>query len=144
MLAVILAILVQGNAFPYGQLAKRILNGGVGVSDFISHIRNTVGKGGDFANKNGFEYSNVYNNILQYSVLNAYLERENHHLLTTQSKNQAEFHESEVKFNIALVTGIFGILVVSLAAIPIAIIQTRRMPRRDSRRNARKNDIEDY
>lgn len=136
----VVGILGPAHCFPYGQLAN-VIKGGLGVSDFISHVRNTVGQAPDFTTKNGFDYSNVYNSILQYSVLNAYLERENHKLLTQQGEHQVQVHNSIEKFNITQTICLIALLLFTLILVSIGVIQVRRMPT-PKRRN--RNDIEDY
>ncbi|OXA53592.1 hypothetical protein Fcan01_11591 [Folsomia candida] len=123
----------QTTSFSYGQLAN-VIKGGLGVSDFVSHVRNTIGKAGEFTNKNGFEYNNVYNSILQYSILNAYLERENHKLLTQQSEHQAQAHDSMEKFNITQTIFLLALLLTAIISATIGIMQIRRLPRPQRRR----------
>jgi hypothetical protein len=116
--------------YPLGQVARAAIQGGVGLSDFISHVRNLLGKAGDFADKNGFNYNNVYNSLLQYSVLNTYLERENHGLLVQQHDLQVASSESSYKFNLIQTISLFFLLALATVSMITGILHANRMARR--------------
>jgi len=70
-----------------------------GIGEFINGIRSAFGRSGEFAAQNGFDYNNVYNSLLQYTVANAYMEKQNHGLLLTQIEETAAFREEANSYN---------------------------------------------
>lgn len=69
-------------------IAKNVSTGIGGLSSFVQTIRSTYWKEGDFASKNGFDYDHVYNGVLQYQVINAYLNNNNAELLSLMKDDQ--------------------------------------------------------
>lgn len=69
-------------------ITKALASGFGGLSNFVQSIRSAYGKEGEFASKNGFDYDHVYNGMLQYQVVNAYLNKHNTELLTLMKDNQ--------------------------------------------------------
>lgn len=69
-------------------IAKNVATGIGGLSSFVQTIRSAYGKEGDFASKNGFDYDHVYNGVLQYQVINAYLNKNNAELLSLMKDDQ--------------------------------------------------------
>ncbi len=69
-------------------IAKNVATGIGGLSGFVQTIRSAYGKEGDFASKNGFDYDHVYNGVLQYQVINAYLNKNNAELLSLLKDDQ--------------------------------------------------------
>jgi len=64
-----------------------------GIREFINGVRSAFGRAGEFAQQNCFDYSNVYNSLLQYTVMNTYLERQNSELIRTQLEETALLRE---------------------------------------------------
>lgn len=61
----------------------QVIGAAGGIGDFVNAIRARFGRAGEFVNMHGFDYGQVYNSLLQYAVMNAYQERQNHDLLAT-------------------------------------------------------------
>lgn len=59
-----------------------------GLTGFVRTIRHNYGDEGEFATKNGFDYDHVYNGMLQYQVINAYLNKNNAEVLTLLKDDQ--------------------------------------------------------
>jgi hypothetical protein len=116
----ILVLTTTVHAIPVRQAME--LAGGIG--EFINGIRSTFGKAGEFANQNGFDYGNVYNSLLQYSVMNAYMEKENHHLLKTQLAETSMLREDSAAyaFRETLITCILQSLIF-LVGVGILVVQ---------------------
>lgn len=116
-----------------------------GIGEFVSRIRSLFGKAGDFATRNNFEYGQIYNALLQYSVLNAYIERENHQLLVEQASHQDAFHEMQQTHALIQNITLISLLIISLVSLYFGIIQARRLrplpPLRRSRRNNIYEDV---
>jgi hypothetical protein len=99
-----------------------------GVLEFVNGICATFGRSGKFANQNGFEYGNVYNRLLQYSVMNAYMERQYNELLQTQLRATELLVEEPAASNFrgTVISIVFLSLLVpiSISNLVVLIIQT--------------------
>jgi len=60
-----------------------------GIGEFINGVRSAFVRAGEFTQQNGFDHSNVYNSLLQYTEMNTYLERQNSELIRTQLEEAA-------------------------------------------------------
>jgi hypothetical protein len=78
------------HSFPLNQAIE--VAGGIG--DFINLIRSHLGRSSDFVTQHGFEYSNVYNSLLQYSVMNAFLQKRQNEIATAHLQHEKEEMES--------------------------------------------------
>lgn len=97
---------------PITTIAKGVIQGLGGLADFVHTVRSTYGGAGDFAEKNGFDYGQVYNGLLQYQVVNAYLNRNN-------AENLEEIKEEQAKLKELILVG--GIIIVLEIAIFIVL-----------------------
>jgi hypothetical protein len=109
-----------------------------GIGEFVNGIRATFGRSGDFAAQNGFEYGNVYNSLLQYSVINAYMERQNNELLQTQLGATEllveETAASNFRGTVISIVFLSLLVLISISNLVVLIIQT------GSRRHRRNHD----
>jgi hypothetical protein len=119
-LVVILVLTTTIHAIPVRQAVELV--GGIG--EFINGVQSSFGRAGEFANQNGFDYGNVYNSLLQYSVMNAYMERENNQLLQTQLAETSMLREDSAAyaFRETLITSILQSLIF-LVGVGILVVQ---------------------
>lgn len=78
-------------------MGNTALSGVAGISDFVSKIRSMVGRSGEFVDRNHFEYGQVYNAILQYSVIQAFEQGETNKLLVKNTEEMEKFHQEMAK-----------------------------------------------
>lgn len=108
-----MTVVTLTNARPQMQLLTPLMEsvGGIGgISEFVNSIRSMFGRAGEFANRNGSQYSEVYNALLQYSVLHAYMEKKNHRLLVTQTEETKDMN-STLYTNMILEASILAFLI---------------------------------
>jgi len=91
-------LVVAGSSISVAVPIKPILQTIGGLREFVNTVRSHFGKAADFSNQNGFDYSNVYNSLLQYFVMNAYVEKANYQLLVEQKEQTAAFREETVTY----------------------------------------------
>jgi len=114
-----------------------------GIGEFINGVRSAFGRADEFAQQNGFDYSNVYNSLLQHTVMNTYLERQNSELIRTQLEETALLREqnSDGDFKQLLVQCIF-LSLLTLCGIASIVIQLTQAHSRRRSRNDRDRDYE--
>ncbi len=97
---------VLGPMVPAAGTVLNMAGGFSGIRDFITGVRAVFGKGGDFAERNGFEYGNIYNSLLQYNVLQAFETSESNKMLKQITEKIAAVDGDEKVF--------YGVLFVQL------------------------------
>jgi hypothetical protein len=111
-----------------------------GIGEFINGIRSNFGRAGEFAIQNGFEYNNVYNSLLQYSVINAYMEKQNHELLQTQLTEtellREETNSANLRDTVTSCIFLSLLVIIGIGNLIVLIVQTC------SRRQRRNHDDE--
>jgi len=136
---IVLMLLCICNCSPVPSRLGQVIEVAGGISEFVNNIRSAFGKSGEFAMQNGFDYSNVYNSLLQYSVMNAYQERQNHDLLRTQLEETTFLREDISTFNSTqlIISSIFRALltILGIVSVILQIIQACRRTPRDQEYN---------
>lgn len=103
---------------PMGAMSVRgAISGLSGLSDFVTGIKSVIGKPGEFADMNQFDYNHIYNAILQYSVVQAYQQAETNKLLNQQSTYNEKVYNELGKIFITQIV-LIGALLIN-AALPL-------------------------
>jgi hypothetical protein len=119
---VVFSILGPGSPLPVRQALEVVGR----IGELVNGIRATFGRSWDFAAQNGFEYGNY--SLLQYSVMNAYMERQNNELLQTQLGATEllveETDTSNFRGTVISIVFLYLLVLISIRNLVVLIIQT--------------------
>lgn len=108
---------VVGTALASAGTAMKWAGGFSGVRDFITGVRAAFGRSGEFADRNGFDYSHIHNSNLQYNVVQAYVAWQSNKFL----EHIADLTENVRGEDSKIFWGILGVIVVMLVNLVLFV-----------------------